>query len=671
MAQLSASGIGSGLDVNGLLQQIVDAERAPKENRLNLQEARTQAEISAFGSLKSAITSFKSSISSLKTASGFSVNSVSIGNPDLLSASASSIATEGSYSVEVQSLAQQHSLASIAFNELDTIIGTGTLTFKFGTTDYDSGTDTYTSFTENPDTTSKSVAITNENNTVEGVRDAINAAGIGVRATIVDDGTGYKLLITSENGGVDNSLEITVDEGGAAADNIDTTGLSQLAFNINATNSEQTQAAADAIVKVNGLTIHRDSNTITGAIHGVTLNLKSADIGVPTQVTINRDDSKAETNITEFVNRYNELVSSINQLTEYGGEDGQSGLLIGDSTTRTILAQIREELVMVIPNDSVYSTLSSIGITTQRDGTLELDSSKLNAALADDFDTVSKMFFSNATPSDEGVSFISSNSATEEGTYSVRITQLATQGSLVGDAVAGPVLIDNSNDTIYFTVDGVSTGAVTLTQSNYTDMDALAAEIESRLNANSNLQDGGVSVSVSYNGSAFEVSSSKYGSESTIAIGSNNDSLGFNGNAVITDGVDVEGLINGVLASGEGQRLTGAGAASGLVLDITGGTTGNRGTISFSKGYAGRLDALLSNFLSADGLLTSKTDSLDAKIEDIAAERENLYERVAAIEARYRSQFVALDVLIGQLNVTSDYLQRQIDSIPKVGASKN
>ena len=666
MPTLSASGIGSGLDINNLLKQIVEAERAPTENRLNLQEAKAHAEISAFGSLKSAVTSFKSTINSLKTASGFSVNSVSVGDSSLLTASASSIATSGSYSVEVESLAQSHSLATIAFDSLDTVIGSGTLSFNFGTTDYTEGTDTYTSFTANPDKTSKSIEITNANNTVEGLRDAINEADMGVSATVVDDGTGFRLLITSEDSGVANSLEITVDEGGLPADNADLVGLSQLAFNSAATNSEQTLAASDASVKLNGLQITRDSNTISGAIHGVTLNLKAADIGNPTQLNVTRDNSNAEKNISNFVTKYNDLVATIGALTEYGGEDKQSGLLLGDTTTRNILSQVRRVIGSVIPNESAFNTLSSIGISTQRDGTLALDATKLNAALTDDFDTVSKMFYSNGTPTDSDISFISSTSATEEGRYAVRVSQLATKGVLGGVAVAGPITIDGTNDLLNFKIDGVSSGDISLTQAVYADMDALASEIQSRLNASASLEDGGVGVSVSYVTDHFEITSNNFGSDSTLEIITNNDSLGFNAGAVSTDGLDVAGTINGSSATGSGQQLTGIGSASGMVLEITGGTTGNRGAINFSKGFSGHLDSLLSNFLSSDGLITAKTDSLDAEIENISEQRLALVKRVDAIEARYRSQFVALDVLLGRLNVTSDYLQQQLESLPGV-----
>lgn len=669
MPTLSASGIGSGIDINGLLEQIVQAERTPTENRLNFLEAKAQAEISAFGSLKGAVNSFRTSLNSLKTSSGFSVNNVSVGDNNLLTATASSIATNGSYSVEVESLAQSHSLATVAFDSLDTVIGSGTLTFNFGTTDYTAGTDTYTSFTANPDKTSKSIEITNANNTVGGLRDAINNADIGVSATIVDDGTGFKLLITSQDSGLDNSLEITVDEGGGAADT-DLTGLSQLAFNSAATNVDETLAASDAVVKINGLQITRDSNTISGAIHGVTLNLKSAAIGTPTQVSISRDNSNAENNISNFVTKYNELVTGIGALTKYGGEDGESGLLLGDSTTRTILSQVRRELGTSIPNGSNYNSLSAIGITTQRDGTLKIDSSALKSALTNDFDTVSKMFYSNATATDADVSFISSSTATQEGRYDVRVTQLATKGVLAGESVAGPITIDATNDSLFFNIDGVSTGALNLTQAVYADMNVLAEEIQNRINASSNIVDSGVSVTVSYNAGKFDITSNNFGSDSSVEVVDNNNSLGFNANAVQTDGLDIEGLINGALATGSGQQLTGIGSASGLVIEITGGTTGNRGAVDFSNGYSGRIDSLLSSFLSNDGVIKSKTNSLDAKIDDIAEQRLALNKRVTAIESRYRSQFVALDVLLGRLNVTSDYLQQQLDSLPKIQSNK-
>ncbi|MDH5471432.1 MAG: flagellar filament capping protein FliD [Gammaproteobacteria bacterium] len=668
MASLSAAGIGSGIDVNSLLQQIVDAERGPKDAQLTLKEARLQAELSAYGSLKGAVSTFQLAASKLKSSISFASNTVNIANKDLLSATASSVAVEGSYSVEVKSLAQSHSLASVAFSELTSVIGNGTLTFDFGTTVYDPGTDfvtaddTYTSFTSNPDRSSKSVVIDNSNNTVEGVRDAINAAGIGVTASIVDDGSGYRLLITSDDQGLANSLEISVEEGGTAGENLDTTGLSQLAFNSGATNVEQTQAAADALITVNGLSISRESNTITGAIHGVTLNLKSADIGNPTQLSISKSTENAEKNIGKFVDAYNELMTLYSGLTEYNPDTGQGGVLLGDNTPRNIINQIRREIGGSVNNGNIYTSLSSIGITTQRDGTLALDSSKLSKAIENDFESVAELFYANGVPSDPDVNYISAASIASEGSYAISVARLASHGLLTGEAVTGPVTIDGTNNTFSLSVDGTSSGTITLTQAVYNDMDILAQEIEDKINASTALSDKGLGVTVSYISGHFEISSTSYGSDSTVSIVNANSALGFTSNAIETEGVNVSGTIGGKTAIGDGQLLT----ALGLTLEISGNDTGNRGRVVYSQGLAGKLDAILARFLSGSGQLTSKTDTINDQIKSIAEQRESLNKRVAAIEDRYRAQFTALDALIGQLNTTSSFLQQQLDALPDI-----
>ncbi|HEX5635699.1 MAG TPA: flagellar filament capping protein FliD, partial [Gammaproteobacteria bacterium] len=350
MATITSSGIGSGLDINSLVEQIVAAERAPTEKRLNFKEAKLQAKLSAYGIMKSSVSTFQASLSKLKTPTGFLTNSVSVSNKDVLTASASSVAMAGNYSVEVNDLAQSHVLASVAFTDLDSVIGSGTLTFDFGTTVYNPGTtflagdDTYTGFTPNTEISSKTVVIDNTNNTVEGVRNAINDANIGVTASIVNDGSGYRLLMTSKKQGLDNGMRITVNEGGLAPANIDTSGLSQLAFNSSATNMEQTQAAQDAELLVNGLLIRRESNTVADAIHGVTLNLLTAEPGTKVQVKVASDTAAVEKNISNFVTAFNDLTAAFKGFTAYNQEAGRGGILTGDATTRTLMTQIRREV---------------------------------------------------------------------------------------------------------------------------------------------------------------------------------------------------------------------------------------------------------------------------------------------------------------------------------------
>lgn len=673
MASLTASGIGSGLDINSLLEQIVAAERAPTENRLNLKEAQIQAKLSAYGTMKSAVSTFQSSLGKLKTASGFLTNSVTVSHKDVLTASASSIATPGTYAVKVNDLAQSHVLASVAFNDLDSVIGTGTLTFDFGTTDYDPGSsfsagdDTYTGFTQNTERSSRSVVIDNTNNTVEGVRNAINQANIGVTASIVNDGAGYRLLLTSKTQGQDNGMRITVNEGGQPADNLDTTGLSQLAFNNSATNMEQTQAAQDAELQVNGLVVRRESNSVADVIHGVTLNLLAAEPGTTVQVKVAADTAATEKNIASFVSAYNELTAAFQGFTAYDPETSRGGVLTGDATTRTLMSKIRREVGTVMQNGNNYNSLSSIGITTNRDGTLALDSDKLHAAVVADSSAVASLFHAMGTTTDPAVSYQSSTSATREGSYAVNVTTAATQGRLSATPVTAPVTIGAGNNTFSVVVDGTSSGLLSLTQATYNSMDDLAQEIATRINASTFLQTQGKGVTVRYNTDHFEIESLKYGSASTVTLGTtSNADLGLTTAASTTTGVNVAGSIGSAPAVGDGQMLTGRGDASGLRLQISGAVTGSLGRVHYATGIAGSMDTLISAFLAEDGQLTAKTDSLNAQINDIDNDREKLAERLVALEARYKAQFIAMDALVASLQSTGNYLQQQIDALPGV-----
>ena len=669
MATLTATGIGSGLDLNSLLEQIVNAERVPTENRLNLQEAELLEEISAYGSVKSVLSGFQSSISTLGLNSTFNSHSVSIQNDDLFSASASSIADEGSYNVEVRQLAAKHSLATVAFDEVTDIIGTGTLTFEFGTTDYDSGTDTYNSFTANPDISSESIIIDSSNNTVEGIRDAINEADIGISASIIYDGTGYRLLMSSEATGKENSLRISVDEGSLPADNIDPTGLSQLAFNGSATNLQQTQEALDAELTINGLLITRDTNSISGAINGVTLSLKSANIGNPTTLDITKSDTAASNAIKSFVDAYNELVSTLNSLTQYDVDTEQASALTGDTTTISMLSQIRREMGNLISGLSgPYTSLYQIGINTQRDGTLTIDDSVLSSALSSNLQSVAQLFTASGTPTDTDVTYLNASANTQPGQYSVFISSLATQGQLSGDAILEPITVDGSNETISISVNNVPV-SITLNQGSYTGTE-LAQELQNRINTNSTLQLAGASVSVSFDIDHLEINSNIYGSNSKVTVSSDYADFGLNTSSTISTGTDVVGSIGGLPAKGEGQNLTGTGDAAGLKLLITGTDIGESGRVNYSLGYAANLTNLLTNMLSSTGIVANKTSSLQSQVDSIGEERLKLDKRVSVIEERYRRQFVNLDVLLGGLQATSNYLSQQLESIPEINISQ-
>ena len=679
MATLTSPGIGSGLDVNSIVTGLVDAERQPVANRLDLKEAEYQAKLSALGSLKSALSSFQSSFSSLKSLSGFRQRTVSVGDESLFSASVTSTAPTGKMSVEVRQLAAAQSLATRAgeFGSLSDVVGGGTLTFKFGTASgYADGTgygDGTYSFAADPDKAIKTVSIA-AGSTLEEVRDAINAADIGVRATIVDDGSGansYRLLLSVEDTGAANNLEITVaDDDG---NNTDGAGLSRLALQDGATNLIQNVAGQDAKVIVDGLTIYSDTNEVT-AIPGVTLSLKKEAPGSPTSMDISLNTAEVTSQITEFVNSYNDLIQTIDAMTSYDAETETAGVLNGDASLRIITGQLRN-----IISDRVeyltgtYDSLAAIGIVSERDGTLSLDSSKLDAALSSDLDEVVKLFAAVGTPSDPDIEYLSADESVEPGEYAVNVTALATQGALTAGSAISSLVVDTNNDTLALKVDGVASGTITLTQKTYASNSELAQEIQNRINGSTTLTDAGITVEVTVNASnQLVITSKRYGSASKVEITSvdtnTTSTLGLSV-GVGTDGVDVAGSIGGSTGTGSGQTLT----AKGISIEVTGGATGSRGTLTFTRGYADRLNTLLDQLLDSDGVVESRIDGLNSRIEDLNDDRERLDERMQALEARLYRQFSALDTLMIQMNATSQFLSQQLSILSKLtpGQSKN
>lgn len=666
MASISSPGIGSGLDVQGLVSKLVAAEGDPVTQRLDTKETTLQAKLSAFGALKSSLASFQGSLSSLTSLSSFGTRSATSSNTDLFSATVTNAAVAGNYQIEVQQLAKAQSLQSGAFTDTTSAIGTGTLTFQFG------------------DSTkaAQTITIDSSNNSLQGIRDAVNAANIGVRASIVYGNSGYQLVFSSTETGTANSLKISVVENPADGTNTDMTGLSQFAYDPTAAvgsgkNMTESVAAKDAIVAIDGITVTRSTNTISDAVAGVTLNLKSEAPGSPATLSIALDKTSVTNAINGFVTSYNNLIGNINKLTAYNADTKQAGLLIGDSTVRTISSRLSSLLTNTVDGlDGAYRALVDIGITTQSDGTLAVDSTKLDTALTNNFDDIGRIFAAAAKPTDSLVQYSSSTDATKVGDYALTVTQLATQGTYSDAASSvGSLVVDSTNDIFDIKVDGVQSGTITLTQKTYASAADLAAELQSRINGDSTLQAAGVSVTVGYDAGTnrFTFTSGRYGSASSVEITSVEDAtasgnIGLTANsAASTTGVDVAGTIGGLTATGNGQYLTGTGDASGLKVLVLGGSTGSRGTVSFTRGVADQLNTMLDSLLATDGLLSNRTDTLNSQISDIGDQRTKLAAHLADVQARYLKQFTALDTLLAQMQQTSTYLTNQLASLP--GAS--
>ncbi len=673
---ITANGVGSGLDIEGLVTQLVAAERSPAQNRLNRQEIQLKAKISAFGALKGSLSTFQAALSSLTDAQRFMARKVTVSQTGVLTATAGTRAVAGSYDVQVSQLARSHSLASGLYTSTGDVLGTGTLTFRLGTTDYDPLTDTYNGFTANSGAATATVVIDTSNNTVAGVRDAINAANIGVKASIVNDGSGYRLLLTSGATGAQNSLQVSVadDDGNHS----DAAGLSALAFNGVATQMTQTVAAQDAALTINGLAVTSSSNTVSNAIDDVVLNLAALTSGAPVSINVAQDTAAVKAEVVAFVAAYNSFMDTVNSQTAFDPTTQVGGALLGDATLRTITRQIRELVGNAVPGlNGALTSFAAIGIVTESDGKLTLNNARFDSALAANFDGVAGLFAAKGSTTDSQLSYLRASNNTLAGSYAVTVDQLASRGLLAGAGVlpdflsGGTVVIDNDNDTLGIRINGVLSGTVTLTQGTYTSGQSLAAEIQARINGDSVFLAGSIEVAVSYDGTGNRllIESARYGSDSTVSIVEvDTNSAATLGLSVASGsaGLDAAGTIGGLAATGRGQTLIGANgsAVAGLEVQVLGGAVGARGTVDFSRGVASRLNLLLDNLLGSQNILDDRTGGLETRIERIGQQREVLDRRMAALEARLRAQFATLDSLLSQLQSTSGYLSQQLASLP-------
>jgi flagellar hook-associated protein 2 len=263
------------------------------------------------------------------------------------------------------------------------------------------------------------------------------------------------------------------------------------------------------------------------------------------------------------------------------------------------------------------------------------------------------------------VSYTSATANSKPGSYALTVSQLATQGNVVGLGAAG-LTIDGTNNSLSMTVDGV-TATITLAAGTYTEA-ALATEVQSKINGASAFSSAGISVAVTQTSGTMTLTSNRYGSASSVSLaGIGAASLLGGGAPIGTPGVDVAGTINGVAATGSGQYLTGISGNSteGLKVLVSGGALGSRGTINYSQGYAYKLDKHADSLLSSSGPISSRTDGINQTIKDIGSRREVLNRRMATIEKRYRAQFTALDTMISSMTKTSNFLSQQLANLPK------
>ncbi len=358
---ITASGIGSGLDINSLVTQLMSAESRPL-TALKAQEKTTTSKLSAYGQLTSAFASLQNALKGVSS-TGFSTFTAT-SSSTALTASAGTGVTAGIYSIEVTRIAQTQKLYSPGYASATTDLGAGSLSIAVG-----SGTP---------------VTISPASNSLTDIADAINTSGLAVRASVVSDGsaTGQRLMISGKDTGAANTITIN-GTGALAAFSFDPAAPVNFAYDGSGNPPSvmsQTQAAQDALLSIDGLKVTSATNSISGAIAGVTLQLTQPTTA-PATVQIARDNGATKTAVNGFVKAWNDLRSLVGNQTAFNEATKTGAVLYGDSSPRTLLSQLRNAMTSAVAGAGAYDVLSDVGLTFQKDGSLAVNDAKLQSAI--------------------------------------------------------------------------------------------------------------------------------------------------------------------------------------------------------------------------------------------------------------------------------------------------
>lgn len=391
---ISSLGVGSGIDANSIVTQLVALERQPI-SLLQTQASKLQTKISAYGQIQSQVSSLRDAAQKLTSPSLWAATTGSSADSSTVSVSTSDGAASGSYAVNVNSLAAAQSIvANTSLASSASTVGSGTLTF-------DVGKWTGNAFAAKTGSTSVSITIA-ATDTLAGIRDKINSANAGVTASIINDASGARLVMNSSTTGDVNGFRVTAtDDDG---NNTDNAGLSSLAYNPAAgtAGTTQTQAGANASATINGVSVSSTSNTFSNVLTGISLTVsKLTSAGAPVNVTVGQDNATIQKAITDFATAYSNLATYLRNNTKYDDSTKTAGTLQGDSLAVGTLNQFRSLAGSGSGTSSVFGTLSSAGLELQQDGTLKVNSTKLTSSLSNL--TELKNLFSNSTTGSEGI----------------------------------------------------------------------------------------------------------------------------------------------------------------------------------------------------------------------------------------------------------------------------
>ncbi len=581
----------SKFDIGNMAKVLAEADVATQRATIDTKETKTNSELSALTYLKSNFEAFQGYLTDLTAPSLYEGRQATSSDESVISVKATGDAASGAYQMQSMQLAQAHTLVSNkTFNSPSDAISMGTLSINVG------------------GEVKPGILIDSSNNTLEGLQNTINNGDYGVNASIINNGGVYQMMFSSKNTG--------------AASEVTLSGLADFTMADLTTTSE----AQDAVMSINGLQVSNSSNTFDEVIDGLSIQLKSTSQGSVQSLSVAADTQKVVDTVNEFVTVYNQLDTIFDELGSYKTlteeeqkleENAFHGDLAGSSLLRDLKSQVRGALSGAISELTVNNTLTSIGISFDREGQLSVDDTVLNSVAANNLDAIGKVFSQGGTTDDPLMRVIGGNERTQAGSYAVDITTMATRAAVSGGGVTPAAGYSASSDRVLDPVASltVATGAgfdlalnggaaarVDFTAGSYATKDEVAVQMQTDI-----FNQLGATVSVTYDTSQARFEFTNSAGQVDISAATSVSNQGFS-----------------ATSSYVGERLIDVPAAASFDVSIDGSTTA---TASIATGQytlselAEKMRTSINNMseVSASGAKVSV--STDGGILNITSER--------------------------------------------------
>ena len=638
----SVSGLSSGIDSASIIDAFIKADRASTAI-LETRRSTFQTRLDSVRLLNTRLLSHQLDLAALNAPSLYASRQATSSNTSAMTATSSSFATAGTYQFEVVRVAKAKQLATAAQLSATTTLGAGTVNLQIGT-----GAVT-------------TLTIDAANSSLNGLSQAINAAGVGVSASVLNDGTGYRLMLTSANTGTTNAVSVSGTGGMSSLFTAPGTETSPGVPDPNA--MLVLQADVDAQIKLGSgaFTITQASNTFANVIQGV--ELKAVAAGTST-VTVGVDGANAVSAAKKFVTSYNDIVQFMTDNASYNATTQKSGPLFSDGTIRNGVNSITQALLSSAPGgSSSLATLTAVGVTLDRStGKLAFDEAAFQAKVTANPSGVAKVFANSGVSATSGVQFGALGVKTvTTSPFIITTTQVAQQAVVSGAAdLAATTVINSSNRDLNLTINGRAY-QLTLADGSYSGTE-LAKHLQAVLDQK--VTTGTDRLTVGFDGTRLSLTGQGYGLSSTIQVtASSTANAELRLNVGQAYGQDVAGTINGVSATGTGQVLTGAAgtSAEGLRVSVTSSSLVTGASLTVSKGLAQLASERVKQMTDGSkGTMANAQAALDGNVTNLTKSIDAADARLTIRRKRYQAQFLAMERSIQSSNSLGQYITGQV-----------